>query len=54
MATNRITIIPAIHGKLTYDAKVSEPDILWIDEKWLERHPKIKECRQDIRAVRGQ
>ena len=54
MATNRITIIPAIHGKLTYDGKVSEPDIPWIVEKWLERHPKIKERRQGIRAVRGQ
>lgn len=54
MATKRITIIPAIHGKLTYDGKVSEPDILWIVEKWLERHPEIKERRQDVRAVHGQ
>jgi hypothetical protein len=54
MVTNRITIIPAIHGKLTFDGKLSEPDILWIVEKWLERHPQIKERRQDIRAVRGQ
>lgn len=54
MATNRITIIPAIHGKLTYDGKVSEPDILWIVEKWLERHPQVKERRQGIRALHGQ
>ena len=28
MPQNRITIIPAIHGKLTADQKVCEPDIL--------------------------
>lgn len=51
--TNRITIIPAIHGKLTFDGKVSEPDIAWIIERWLERHPQIKQRRRDIRAACG-
>ena len=37
----RITIVPAIHGKLTYDRKISEPDVAWIIEKWLERHPDV-------------
>jgi hypothetical protein len=49
----RIKIIPAIHGKLTYDRKVSEPDVYWILEKWLERHPEVKKRRGDIRVVRG-
>jgi hypothetical protein len=50
----RITIIPAIHGKLTYDRKVSEPDVAWIIEKWLERHPEINNREGRIRAVSGQ
>jgi hypothetical protein len=54
MSPKRITIIPAIHGKLTHDHKVSEPDIVWILEKWLDRHPEIRERRKDIRVVRGQ
>ncbi len=50
----KITIIPAIHGKLTHDGKVSEPDVYWIVEKWLERHPEIENRQGRIRAVRGQ
>ena len=50
----RITIIPAIHGKLTHDGKVSEPDVYWIVEKWLERHPEIENCQDRIRALHGQ
>jgi hypothetical protein len=50
----RITIIPAIHGKLTYDGKVSEPDVTCIIETWLERHPKINNLQGRIRAIRGQ
>ena len=50
----RITIIPAIHGKLTYDRKISEPDVAWIIEKWLERHPEIENRQGRIRAVHGQ
>jgi hypothetical protein len=53
MPKKRITIIPGIHGKLTCDGKVSEPDIVWILEKWLDRHPEIRKRRQDIRAVHG-
>ena len=54
MPLKRIEIIPAIHGKLTGDGKVSEPDVYWILEKWLERHPAIKERQSDIRIIRGQ
>jgi hypothetical protein len=36
MRTKRIEIIPALHGKLTRDRKLSEPDIYCILEKWLE------------------
>ena len=49
----RVQIIRPIHGKLTRDGKLTEPDIHWIIEKWLDRHPQIR-CRSDaIRAVRG-
>jgi len=53
MNPERITIIPRIHGKLTSDHKMSEPDIYWIMEKWLERHPEVKGRERDIRIVRG-
>ena len=53
MTLKRITIIPHIHGKITRDGKMSEPDIYWIMEKWLERHPVNKKRRKDIRVVRG-
>ena len=53
MNPKRITIIPYIHGKITRDGKMSEPDIYWIIERWLERHPAIKKRTQDIRVVRG-
>lgn len=53
MNPKRITIIPYIHGKITRDGKVSEPDIYWIIEKWLERHAEIKKRTQDIRVERG-
>ena len=49
----RITIIPFIHGRITRDGTLSEPDILWIMEKWLERHPEIKKRTQDIRVSRS-
>jgi hypothetical protein len=36
MAAKRIKIIPAIHGKLTRDHKISEPAVCWILEKgWI-------------------
>jgi hypothetical protein len=53
MNPKRITIIPFIHGKITHDGMISEPDIYWIMEKWLERHPEIKKRTQDIRVSRG-
>ena len=53
MNPKRITIISLIHGKITRDGKISEPDIHWIMEKWLERHPEIKKRTQDIRIVFG-
>jgi hypothetical protein len=53
MPPRRIKIIPAIHGKLTHDGKVSEPDVYWILEQWLERHPEIRRRPKDIRVVRG-
>jgi len=53
MHGNRIKIIPAIHGKLTSEGKVSEPDVYWILEQWLERHPEVKGRRKNIRIVRG-
>ena len=49
----RVTIIPAIHGKLTYDGKVCEPDVTWIIEKWLDRHPEIRKRQHEIRALSG-
>jgi hypothetical protein len=53
MPPKRVTIIPTIHGKITLDGKMSEPDIHWIIEKWLERHPEIRSRTQDVRVVRG-
>ena len=53
MPDKRITIIPRIHGKLTRDRKMSEPDIYWILEKWLERHPEVKGRERDIQIIRG-
>ncbi len=48
MRTKRIKIIPALHGKLTRDGKLSEPDIYYIMEKWLERHPAFKGREQEF------
>ena len=53
MPSKRIGIIPAIHGKRTRDGKVSEPDVYWILEKWLERYPEIKARQKDIQISRG-
>lgn len=48
-----IEIIPCIHGKVTADGKLSEPDIYWILERWLERHPEVQARSRDIRISRG-
>lgn len=53
MPLPRIEIIPFLHGKLTRDGKLSEPDIYRIIEKWLERHPQVKRRQRDIRISRG-
>ena len=53
MPAKRIQIIPRIHGKRTRDGKVSEPDIHWIVEKWLARHPEITVRKGDVRVVSG-
>ncbi len=53
MQTKRIEIIPARHGKLTRDGKLSEPDIYFILEEWLERHPTFKGRENEIRIVSG-
>lgn len=53
MPEQRVRIIPRIHGKRTRDGKVSEPDIHWIVEKWLERHPEVKGREQEIRVLSG-
>ena len=49
----RVEIIPHLHGKITREGKLSEPDIYYIVEKWLARHPKLKARQRDIRIVRG-
>ena len=53
MPEQRIEIIPRLHGKITRDGKLSEPDIYYILEKWLDRHPEVKHRQRDIRIVRG-
>ena len=50
----RVQIIPPIHGKVTRDGKVSEPDIYWIMEKWLARHPQVNHEEHSIRVTRGE
>jgi len=51
--TCRIVIIPFLHGKLTADGKLSEPDIYFILKKWLERHPEFQGREKEFRIVRG-
>lgn len=53
MSEGRVVIIPFLHGKLTADGKVSEPDIYFILEKWLERHPDSRGREKEFRIVRG-
>lgn len=42
MTDGRIVIIPFLHGKVTADGTLIEPDIDAILEKWLERRPKFR------------
>src|SRR4051812_44785739 len=53
MPPSRITIIPTLHGKVTADHKLSEPDIYFILEKWLQRHPHFRGREQEMRISRG-
>jgi hypothetical protein len=53
LQTKKIEIIPALHGQLNREGKLSEPDIYFILEKWLERHPTFKGRENEIRIVRG-
>jgi hypothetical protein len=53
MPPKRNTIIPDIHRKLTLDGQVSEPDLSFILEKWLGRHPEVRGRERGIRIVRG-
>lgn len=53
LPSERIELILPIHGKLTYDGKVCEPDMYWIVEKWLQRHPEVAGRTHDIRVTRG-
>ena len=52
MSVGRIVIIPFLHGKLTADGTVVEPDIDAILEKWLERHPEHRE--RNFHVIRSQ
>ena len=54
MRMKRVKIIPALHGKQTRDGKLSEPDIYYILERWLERHPSFVGREQEIRINRYQ
>src|ERR1700730_4401698 len=52
--SSRIIIVPFLHGKLTADGKLSDPDIGFILEKWIERHPEFRGRERAFRIVRGQ
>jgi hypothetical protein len=53
-AMKHVEIIPPrLHGKITREGKLSEPDIYYIVEKWLARHSELKARQQAIRIVRG-
>lgn len=49
--TGRIVVIPFLHGKVTADGKLSEPDIYFILEKWLARHPEFRGREREFRIV---
>lgn len=53
MRPTLIRIIPFLHGKITVDGKLNEPDIYDILDKWLARHPEIKQQQREIRISRG-
>ena len=53
MTPPRVRIIPFLHGKMTRDGKLSEPDIYDILERWLERHAQIRARQRDLQISRG-
>jgi hypothetical protein len=52
MPTGRVVIIPFLHGKLTTDGTLVEPDMDAILEKWWERHPEFRDKERDFRIIR--
>jgi hypothetical protein len=54
LTKGRIVIIPFLHGKLTADGKLIEPNIEAILEKWLERHPQFRGSERDYRIIRAE
>ena len=53
LTQGRIVIIPFLHGKLTADGKLIEPNIEAILEKWLQRHPQFRGSERDYRTIRA-
>jgi hypothetical protein len=50
----RIEIIPFLHGKQAVDGRLIEPDVHFILEKWLQRHPEFRGREREFRITRGQ
>ena len=53
MGNMRTKILATIHGKLTADGKVSEPDIAWLLDAWFARHSEVNRDIARPRVVRG-
>ena len=53
MPGKRIAIIPFIHGKLSNDGKLIDPDIDYILDKWLDRHPEVRGREKEISILKG-
>ncbi len=53
MGKMRTKILAPIHGKLTADGKVSEPDIAWLLDAWFARHSEVNRDIARPRVVRG-
>jgi hypothetical protein len=49
----RIKIIPYLHGKISPQGTLCEPDIHYLVEEWLHRHPEVKGREGDITISRG-
>ena len=53
MPKYRILIIPVLHGRLTADGKLTEPDIDGIFERWLDRHPQFRGPERDYQVIKA-